>query len=157
WEERRMERQVQQVHGHHVVASFGRVGRQTALALRELGHQVVVIDADAAAVRNAIASGFLAVEGDATEDATLTHAGIQHAAGLLIALGEDADNVYATLSARALHAALPIVARANEASAVPKLMRAGATQVVSPYDTASRQMARLALRPRTVDFIEDLF
>ena len=40
---------------------------------------------------------------------------------------------------------------------MPKLIRAGATQVVSPYDMAGRQMARLALRPGTVDFIENLF
>jgi voltage-gated potassium channel len=157
WEERRMERQVHQVHDHHVVAGFGRVGRQTAHALRDLGHQVVVIEADPAAVREAITAGFLVVEGDATEDATLARAGIGQAAGLLTALGSDADNVFVTLSARALHATLPIVARANEASAIAKLTRAGATQVVSPYDAASRQMARLALRPRTVDFIEDLF
>lgn len=157
WEERRMERQMQQLRNHHVVAGFGRVGRQTALALRELGHPVMVVDSNPAAVRDATASGFVVVEGDATEDETLKRAGIEHAAGLLTALGSDADNVYVALSARALHATLPIVARANEANAIPKLIRAGATQVVSPYDTASRQMARLALRPRTVDFIENLF
>lgn len=157
WEGRRMERQVQHVHDHHIVAGFGRVGRQTALALRDLGHQVLVIDTDASAARDATDSGFAVVEGDATEDETLRRAGIEHAAGLLTALGSDADNVYVALSARALRATLPIVARANEASAIPKLMRAGATQVVSPYDTASRQMARLALRPGTVDFIENLF
>ena len=152
-----MERQVQQVRDHHIVAGFGRVGRQTALALRDLGHQVVVIDEVTAAINDAIRSGFLVVEGNASEDATLSQAGIDRAAGLIAALGSDADNVFVTLSARALHATLPIVARANQESAIPKLMRAGATQVVSPYDMASRQMARLALRPRTVDFIENLF
>jgi voltage-gated potassium channel len=157
WEERRMERQVSQVRDHHIIAGVGRVGRQTALALRDLGHQVVAIDADPAAVSAAIASGFLVVAGDATEDATLARAGIDHATGLITTLGSDADNVFVTLSARALNATLPIVARANEASAVPKLIRAGATQVVSPYDMAGRQLARLALRPGTVDFIEDLF
>jgi voltage-gated potassium channel len=157
WEERRMERQVSEARDHHIIAGVGRVGWQTALALRDLGHQVVAIDADAVAVSDAIASGFLVVEGDATEDATLARAGIDRAAGLITTLGSDADNVFVTLSARALHATLPIVARANEASAVPKLIRAGATQVVSPYDMAGRQLARLALRPRTVDFIENLF
>lgn len=157
WEERRMEQQVQKVRDHHIVAGFGRVGRQTAQALREQGQPVLVIDANPAAVRDAITSGFLVVEGDATEDATLARAGIDRAAGLLTGLGSDADNVFVTLSARALHGSLPIVARANEESVVPKLMRAGATQVVSPYETASRQMARLALRPRTVNFIENLF
>jgi voltage-gated potassium channel len=152
-----MERQVSQVRDHHIIAGVGRVGRQTALALRDLGHQVVAIDADPAAVSAAIASGFLVVAGDATEDATLARAGIDHATGLITTLGSDADNIFVTLSARALNATLPIVARANEASAVPKLIRAGATQVVSPYDMAGRQLARLALRPGTVDFIEDLF
>jgi voltage-gated potassium channel len=157
WEERRMERQVSQVRDHHIIAGVGRVGRQTALALRDLGHRVVAIDADLAAVSDAIASGFLVVEGDATEDATLVRAGIDRAAGLITTLGSDADNVFVTLSARALNVTLPIVARANEASAMPKLIRAGATKVVSPYDMAGRQLARLALRPGTVDFVEDLF
>ena len=157
WEERRMERQMQQVRDHHIMAGFGRVGRQTAGALRDLGHQVVVIDAVPAAVSDAIASGFLAVEGNATEDATLSRAGVDRAAGLITALGSDADNVFVTLSARAMNPMLPIVARANDGSAVPKLTRAGATQVVSPYAMAGRQMARLALRPGTVDFIENLF
>jgi voltage-gated potassium channel len=157
WEERRMERQVSQVRDHHIIAGFGRVGRQTALALRDLGHHVVAIDADPVAVSDAIASEFLVVEGDATEDVTLARARIEHAAGLISTLGSDADNVFVTLSARALNPTLPIVARANEASAMPKLLRAGATQVVSPYDMAGRQMARLALRPGTVDFIENLF
>lgn len=157
WEERRMEHQLQQVRGHHIVAGFGRVGRQTALALRDLGHRVVVIDREPAAVGDAGALAFLIVEGDATDDATLARAGVARAAGLITALGSDADNVFVTLSARALHATLPIVARANEGSAIPKLRRAGATQVVSPYDMAGWQMARLAVRPGTVDFIEHLF
>ena len=157
WEERRMERQIRQARGHHVVAGFGRVGRQTAQALRALGHQVVVIDADPAAVAEAMAAGFLVVAGNATEDETLVEAGVERAAGLIAALGADAGNVFVTLSAKALNADLPVVARANESGAVPKLIRAGATRVVSPYDMAGRQMARLALRPGTVDFIENLF
>jgi voltage-gated potassium channel len=156
WEERRMERQIDRLRDHHIVAGFGRVGRQTAQALRDLGHQVV-IEQEPAGVGEAIAAGFLVVSGNATEDATLVEAGIAQAAGLITALGSDADNVFVTLSARAMNGALPIVARANERGAIAKLTRAGATQVVSPYDIASRQMARLALRPRTVDFIENLF
>jgi voltage-gated potassium channel len=154
---RRMERHLQGIHGHHIIAGFGRVGRQTAHALRQLGHQVVVVDKEPDAMAAATAAGFPAVAGNATEDATLVRAGIERAAGLVAALGSDADNVFVTLSARALHPALPIVARANDAGAVPKLTRAGATQVVSPYAMAGRQMARLALRPGTVDFIENLF
>ena len=125
-----MARQMQQLRGHHIVAGFGRVGRQTAVALRDLGHQVVVVDEVPIIAGEAIAAGFLVVEGNATEDATLTRSGVDRAAGLIAALGSDADNVFVTLSARALNPSLPIVARANEGSAIPKLTRAGATQVV---------------------------
>lgn len=157
WGARRMERQLKEVRGQHIVAGYGRVGRQTAQALRDLGQQVVIVDHEPAANAAAATAGFLVVAGDATEDATLVRAGVERAAGLVAALGSDADNVFVTLSARALHPTLPIVARANEGGAVPKLTRAGAKQVVSPYAMAGRQMARLALRPGTVDFIENLF
>lgn len=156
-EKRRMERRVAELRGHQIVCGFGRVGRQTAESLRRLGRQVVVIDRDLLALDVAHAGQFLTIEGDATEDATLVRAGIERAGGLVTALGNDAENVFVTLSARALNARLPIVARANEAGSIPKLARAGAAQVVSPYDMAGRQMARLALRPATVNFVEDLF
>lgn len=152
-----MERQVTSLRGHQIVCGFGRVGRQTAETLRGLGRAVVIVDWDSVALENAKASHFPRIEGNATEDETLARAGIERAAGLVTALGSDADNVFVTLSTRAQNAALPIVARANETGAVAKLIRAGATQVVSPYDMAGRQMARLALRPGTVHFVEDLF
>ncbi|MFN8592902.1 MAG: potassium channel protein [Thermomicrobiales bacterium] len=156
-EKRRMERRVADLSGHQIVCGFGRVGRQTAESLRRLGREVVVIDRDPLALSLANGAKFLTVEGDAAEDASLVRAGIERAGGLVTALGNDAENVFVTLSARALNSGLSIVARANEAGSIPKLVRAGAAQVVSPYDMAGRQMARLALRPATVNFVEDLF
>ena len=96
------------------------------------------------------------VEGNASEDDTLRRAGIVRARGLITAVATDAENIFITLSARALKTGLPIVARANFEDAVSKLRRAGATQVVSPYAMAGQQMARLAARPTTVGFVERL-
>jgi voltage-gated potassium channel len=156
WEQRRMERRIGHDRGHFVVCGFGRVGRQIAEELRREGHEVVVIDSAADALREAAADDFPTVAGDAAADDILRHAGIERAAGLITAVATDADNVFVTLSARALRPTLPIVARASSDDAIPKLHRAGATQVVSPYAMAGRQMARLALRPATVDFVETL-
>ena len=124
--------------------------------MKREGRPVEVIDTDEAALREAAWDGLLTVAGNATEDETLLRAGIERAGGLITAVATDADNVFVTLSARALRPDLPIVARANNDGAVAKLRRAGATQVVSPYAMAGRQMARLALRPATVDFVETL-
>lgn len=157
WERRRMERRIGRASGHVLICGYGRVGRQIAAALQREGRAVGVIDTDAAVVRDAGEAGCLSVLGDATEDATLKGAGIERADGLVTAVANDADNVFVTLSARALRPDLPIVARANLDDAAPKLRRAGATQVVSPYAMAGRRMARLVLRPATVGLVESLF
>lgn len=158
WERRRMERRLGKMAGHYIVCGFGRVGRQIADELVRDGRQVVVVDTDPEALASAVAvgDGLATVEGNATEDETLLAAGIARAGGLIAAVASDADNIFVTLSARALHPSLAIVTRANHDDAIPKLRRAGATQVVSPYAMAGRQMARLALRPATVDFVETL-
>lgn len=152
----RMERRIEQLKDHYIVCGYGRTGQQTAYELRRDNREVVVIDALPESLEQAVRDGHLVVDGNATEDSVLRHAGIDRAAGLISAVASDADNVFVSLSARALRPDLPIVARANVDDAIPKLRRAGATQVVSPYSMAGRQMAQLAIRPSTVNFVETL-
>ena len=156
WERRRLARRTSEARDHFLVCSYGGVGRQIAAELKRKGRPIEVIDTDEAALREATRDGLLYGAGSATEDETLLRAGIERAGGLITAVATDADNVFVTLSARALRPGLPIVARADNDGAVAKLRRAGATRVVSPYAMAGRQMARLALRPATVDFVETL-
>src|SRR6185312_11277073 len=75
------------------------------------------------------------------------------ARGLIAAVGTDAENVYAVLSARVLRPDLYIVGRAETEDATVKLKRAGADRVISPYQIGAIQMAQSALRPAVVDFM----
>ncbi len=156
WERRRMERRVGQVGDHFILCGYGRMGRQIARDLLREGVGFVVTDVNQASLDVAANDGLLVVYGNATEDDVLRRAGIERARGLITAVANDSDNIFVTLSARALRPDLPIVARANYDDAVHKLRRAGATQVVSPYSMAGQQMALLAVRPSTVDFVETL-
>ena len=54
------------------------------------------------------------------------------ARALIAALGTDADNIYVTLSARALRPDLVIISRARTLDSKAKLTRAGANRVVNP-------------------------
>ena len=76
------------------------------------------------------------------------------ARGLIATTDSDANNVYVTLSARALNPDLFIVARAAGEQSEAKLKQAGANRVVSPYSRAGRQIAEVALRPRVADFLD---
>jgi voltage-gated potassium channel len=73
---------------------------------------------------------------------------------LISVLPTDAENLYVVLSSRGLNPSLIIVARASDEGAESKLMRAGASRVVSPYSIGGLRIAHTILRPAVVDFIE---
>jgi len=153
-EAKRMADAVNKLSGHYILCGYGRVGLTVARELVHAGRKVVVIDILPESLARARREGFLEVEGDATEEATLRAAGIERAKGLITTIDSDAHNVYVILSARALNPDLVVVARANTADSEARLIQAGASRVVSPYTMAGHRLAELATRPRVVDFID---
>jgi voltage-gated potassium channel len=153
-EARAMMRAVEATRDHFILCGYGRVGASVARELDHAGQVVVVVDTDEHSREQAVADGHPIVSGDATHDATLEMAGVTRARGLVACVDSDSENVFIVLSARQLNANLFIVARANTADSEAKLLRAGANRVVSPYGTAGRRIAELAVRPRVIDFID---
>ena len=86
-------------------------------------------------------TGYLVVEGDAPDEATLLAAGIERATGLVATIDEDAYNVYVVLSARTLNRQLFIVGRANAPIAEARLKQAPAWSRSTSTLTASRRCA----------------
>ena len=149
-----MARAVAELRDHFIVCGYGRVGSMVARELVEGGQAVVVVDIRPESLEVAVAHGHLVVAGDGTSDSVLTEAGVGRARGLVTAIDSDANNVYVTLSARALNPGLFIVGRASAPGAEAKVLQAGANRVVSPYTMAGQRIAELALRPRVVEFID---
>jgi len=152
--ERRRERAIQRLRNHFIICGYGRVGRQIAEEFRAAKVHYVVLDFNEAAVVAAREHGDLLIEGNATDDADLARAGLEHAAGIVVASDDDADNLYVTLSARAARADIQIVARASDEAAEKKLKLAGADRVVLPYTAAGRSMANLVLKPQVMSFLD---
>jgi voltage-gated potassium channel len=94
------------------------------------------------------------VIGDATDDHVLERAGIARARGVIATLHEDRDNLFVTITARALNGRARIVAKAVEASTEPKLRRAGANAVVSPNYIGGMRLVSEMIRPATVAFLD---
>jgi len=153
-EAKRMQQAVATLRDHYIVCGYGRVGSTVARELAHTGERLVVIDINPASLERASSDGHLVVEGDATDDTTLRKAGLAVARGLVTTIDSDANNVFVTLSARAISERLFIVARANLEGSEAKLHHAGANRVVSPYTMAGRRIAELASRPRVADFID---
>ena len=151
---RRLERQISKLEGHYIVCGAGRVGRSAAREFQARPVQFVIIEKDEAKVRWAAEEDMLVLIGDATREETLRAARIDRAKGLIAAVATDAENLYIVLTARGLHPTLRIVARASEEEAADKLRKAGATEVVSPYQVIGRRIAISLLRPHVLDFID---
>jgi voltage-gated potassium channel len=151
FERRKMERDIAGMRGHTVVCGWGRVGRAVAGYLAGQGAEVVVVDLDPQRVAD-IAHPALA--GDVTDDEVLRKAGIMQARALVTAINTDAENVYVTLSARALRPDLVIIARARNEASEAKLLRAGATRVVNPQRIGGQRIAAAALQPNVVEFLD---
>jgi voltage-gated potassium channel len=151
---RKMERQIEALRGHVIVAGLGRVGRQAAQELHQAGSPFLIIDPSQAAAHHAAEHGYLWVEGDATADAVLERAGVRRARGLVVTTANDATNMYIILSARVLNPDLYIVSRAVDDASVTKLARAGANRAISPYAIGGHRLAHLILKPAVVEFFE---
>jgi voltage-gated potassium channel len=151
---RRQQRMLETLSDHFIVCGYGRIGSIVAQQFRRQHVPYVVIERDPERLRAAIEDGALGVEADASREDVLKRVGIDRARGLIAAVGTDAENVYAVLSARVMRPDLFIVGRAETEDATQKLKRAGANRVISPYQIGGMQIAQTALRPAVVDFVE---
>jgi voltage-gated potassium channel len=151
---RRYAHMLETLNQHFILCGYGRIGRIIARQLQRQKVPFVAIDRDGERVHAAVEDGVLAIEADATREDVLLRAGVARARGLIAAVGTDAENVYAVLSARVMRPDLFIVGRAETEHATIKLKRAGADRVVSPYEIGGLQIAQTALRPAVVDFVE---
>jgi len=151
---RRQQRMLENLSAHFIVCGYGRIGSIVAHQFRKQRVPYVVVERNPVRVQAAIEDGALGVEADASREEVLKRVGIARARGLIAAVGTDAENVYAVLSARLMRPDLFIVGRAETEDATQKLKRAGANRVISPYQIGAVQIAQTALRPAVVDFME---
>ncbi len=152
---RKMEREIGRLQAHYIICGAGRVGRAVARQLEIKPAPFIILENnEAKAERLRAETNWLIVHADATLEAQLLAARIDHAAGLVAATTTDATNTYVVLTARGLNPTLKIIARASEEGAEKHMRTAGADQVVSPYGFAGFRIAEAFLRPHVINFLE---
>ena len=157
---RKMQKTISQLEDHIIVCGVGATGGHVVREFIATKTPFVMIDTDKERLERLHAVSVeqgceaLSVAGDATDDRVLHKAGIEKARGLVAALRNDKDNIYIVLSARHVNPKLRIIARAMEKDAPPKILRAGADQVVSPNLIGGLRIASEMLRPEVVEFLD---
>jgi len=154
---RKMESKIKALSGHYIVCGGGETGFPLAVELVTSKASVVLIEQESSVIEESRQiKGLFYVHGDATDDKNLIAAGIERATGITICLPSDNDNLYITMTARMLNPTARIISRMTNSRLKPKLLKAGATSVVSPNAIGALRMASEMIRPAAVEFMDNM-
>ena len=140
---RRFTKVMEKIKDHFIVVGFGRLGREVAAEIAHRSRPVVVIEPEDYEHPDDLPY----IRGDGAHDETLEAAGIERARGLAACTGDNATNLFITLSARQLNPELQIVTRVDDEASVKKALRAGANAVLNPYGIGGTRIAQGLLHP----------
>ena len=151
---RKLEKTILTLKDHWIICGFGRIGKIISRELAADKVKFVVIEQNPAKIEALEGEQFLYLNMDATTEEALIKAGIEYAKGIVTAVRSDANNVFITLTAKGLRPDIFVLSRSSDDKNEGKLLKAGASRVVSPYLIGGRRMAQVLKRPTVVDFID---
>lgn len=155
---KKMENAIAKLRNHYILCGGGETGRPLLTEMIINKETAVLVESDRGRIDACLERhpDLLFIQGDCTDDQNLIRAGIAHAAGIVISLPSDKDNLYITMTARMLNRDIRIIARMTDEKIREKLKRAGADSVVSPNFIGALRMASEMLRPAAVDFLDQM-
>ena len=157
----RMNRKRANLSDHFIVAGIGSTGRHVIEEIARSQQNCIMIDEDLEVLRSfqeeierSTSNEVTFIRGDATSDEVLRGAGIERAKGIVFTLGNDRDNLFATITARSLNSELLIITRGDDPESKQKFIRAGATSVIYTNVLGGLRMAAEVIRPEVTGFLD---
>jgi voltage-gated potassium channel len=139
---------IEKSHDHFIVCGYGQVGRTIVEQLARLHIAFVLIETNEGLYSQLLKEGILVIRGDAKRHTVLQAAGIERARGICIAIDNDADNLYITITAKSLNPRLIVITRAGQQRYAQAMRNSGADEVIIPeYEgglVAGRMIERYA-------------
>jgi voltage-gated potassium channel len=139
------------------VAIFGynRLAVEAMMRLDKELYQLLVIEPDEKLAVLAIAEGYDTKIIDFRNDDELRAIGIGSDIKIMFCFfPHDGDNVFLTISARALDKNLTIIAVIESREAGDKLMAAGANKIIDPYEICGRKIHELIKKPDMTNILD---
>ncbi|WP_428353381.1 potassium channel family protein [Methyloprofundus sp.] len=130
------------------IFGFNRMTLELITQLNEKQNKLVILDADPVKIDLALQKNLPAQLMDYSQDDDLIALGIgSKVTTLFCFLEEDSENVFLTLSARALDKDLKIISVVNQPESAEKLLAAGATKIIDPFEICSNKAYQLLTKP----------
>jgi voltage-gated potassium channel len=132
WKSMLNEMNLERVRDHFIICGYGQVGRTVIEQLNRAQIPYVLVETNEGLYRQLLQEGALVIQGDAKRHSVLQEAGIARARGLCVVIDNDADNLYITVTAKALNPALKVITRAGQERYAEAMRTSGADEVVIP-------------------------
>lgn len=123
---------VDRLRDHFIICGYGQVGRTVVDQLQRLEIPFVLIETNEGLYRELLNDGTPVIQGDAKRHDVLLKAGLERARGICIVIDNDADNLYITVTARALNPQVKIITRAGQQRYANAIRSSGADEVIIP-------------------------
>jgi len=118
--------------------------------------KVVVVTKNMRSATKLRREGILVIDGDPTDSEVLRRSGIDHAQALMAMEDTDTETLLTVLTANSRNPNLPISAAAHDSTFAPKMLRAGANNVIPPYEVAAQFLNSVTFRPVVSEFFSSL-
>jgi voltage-gated potassium channel len=130
------------------VFGYNRLSFDAISRLDQKFHDILVIETDVTLVALAEEKGFKTTTLDFRSDEDLKSIGIGQDIDIIFCfLSDDSENVFLTLSARAIDKELEIIAVVESAQASEKLIAAGANKIIDPYQICGQKIYEHIKKP----------
>src|ERR1700716_1932525 len=123
---------IDKLRDHFIICGYGQVGRTVVDQLTRLKIPFVLIETTESLCRELLKDKVLAIQGDSKRHDVLQAAGIERARGVCIVIDNDSDNLYITVTAKALNPKARIITRAGQARYAQAMRNSGADEVIIP-------------------------
>ncbi len=143
WKSMLNEMNLERIHDHFIICGYGQVGRTVVEQLNRSRIPYVLIETNEGLYRQLLHEGALVIQGDAKRHSVLQEAGIARARGLCVVIDNDADNLYITITAKALNPNLKIITRAGQERYAEAMRTSGADDVVIPEFEGGKLASKL--------------
>ncbi|WP_130471528.1 NAD-binding protein [Candidatus Magnetaquicoccus inordinatus] len=152
--ETRMEQRISQLSEHYIVCGLSDMGRIVCANLQAEKKPFVGLDHRQDRVEAAIREGWAASQGLLQDEQTWKPLNVSSARGVIITTNDEATNISIVLIVREISPYCTIVACSTTPSAEKRLLKLGATRVVSPSQIGGLQLTHSALRPTALHFLD---
>lgn len=100
--------------------------------------------------------GLIVIDGDPTDETTLRRSGVDRAQALMAMEDTDTETLLTVLTANSRNPELHITAAAHDLAFAQKMLRAGASSVIPPFEVAAQFLNSITFRPAVSEFFSSI-